>query len=423
MELLIREGKGLAVIIQRACLLLIGLVCACASSVQAQCCTQAYRLVCKTIYDEQQVTAYRVQCETVYDESQVTVHKPVWETQARVHRYTVARPVTETTERIERYTVQRPVWETHERDVCYTVRRQVTDTIEKEVVSTVMKPVTTCQTRYVDQGGYVDQQSVVAGSVSNRLRWMPGGMVTDPVTGAAYRQRAGLVWVPQAGPSKVVVNRVWQPNVVAQQIPVTQLVPEQIVTKVPVQVCRYVDEQVTKKVPYQVCRMETQVCERKVPVTTCKIVYENREEPISVRVCKMVSTTETVRTPRVVEKRIPVTYTVRTPRTVVMRIPLDPCGAPTCSTCSPSSYYTPAPSQQAAPSSSGMPKPAMTPEEAQGASARNVEKQPTEAEEPAAANGRNPGPAAPMEMDEAGQPDGARTSEPEKDAFETDRGT
>ncbi len=51
------------------------------------------------------------------------------------------------------------------------------------------------------------------------------------------------------------VNRVWKPNIVAQQIPQTTFVQRVVVQKVPVQVCRYVNEEVVQKVPVTVCKM------------------------------------------------------------------------------------------------------------------------------------------------------------------------
>jgi hypothetical protein len=243
----------------------------------------------------------------------------------------------------------------------------VMETAERTECYTVMQPVTTFRTECVDQGCYVDQVACQPGRVRNRLRWQPGACVVDPLTGMSYYDRAGLVWVPEQGPSRQVVTRVWQPNLVTRQVPVTQHVARQVTRKVPVQVCRNVDEQRVRKVPYQVCRtvheahvrkvpyqvcrqvverieqkVPEQVCRmvaeqrvRRVPVTTCRMVYEQKVEPYQVQVCRMVASQETVRVPRIVEKRIPVTYTYRVPRTVVMRVPIeDPC-APVCCTAAP----------------------------------------------------------------------------------------
>jgi hypothetical protein len=228
-----------------------------AAPLQAQvyqaCPHQAYRLVYETVYDEREVTAYRVQHDTVYEERQVTSYRPVWETEMRERRYTVARPVQETSEREERYTVMRPVWETSLRDASYdrvrnvletaereerytvmkpvwetsereeryTVRRAVMETAERDEFTTVCEPVTTYRTQYVDQGGYVDQCQYTPGAVRNRLTWQPAACVVDPLTGASTFQRGGLAWVPMQQPGAYQVARVWQPNVVAQQVPQT----------------------------------------------------------------------------------------------------------------------------------------------------------------------------------------------------------
>src|SRR6202000_1203503 len=82
------------------------------------------------------------------------------------------------------------------------------------------------QTNYVDQGGFVDQTTVTPGRVHNTLRWIPGTAYCDPC-GGMVQQRGGLAWVPQQGPARVDVARVWQPNVVAVQTPQTTLVQRQ----------------------------------------------------------------------------------------------------------------------------------------------------------------------------------------------------
>jgi hypothetical protein len=209
----------------------------------------------------------------------------------------------------------------------------------------------------VDKGCFVDQTVQHPGAIHNRLRWVPATCGIDPLTGQSAYQRAGFAWIPEQGPTTVTVNRIWQPNVVQEQVPITQLVARQVTRKVPVQVCKYVDEVVVQKVPLQVCRMvqeeqvrkvpyttcrqvterveckvPVRVCRyveeeivRKIPVTTCRMVYEERVEQVPVKVCKMVTENGTLRTPRVVNKQVPYTYTVQEPRTVVMRVPVDPC--------------------------------------------------------------------------------------------------
>ena len=98
------------------------------ASGDACCAPCEYRLVCRTIVEEQPVTAYRLQTETILEERQVVSYKPVWETEMRERRYTVTKRVAETSSREERYTVLRPVWETQYRDESYQRTRMVTET-------------------------------------------------------------------------------------------------------------------------------------------------------------------------------------------------------------------------------------------------------------------------------------------------------
>ena len=251
-------------------------------------CGQEYRLRCQTYFEEQQVTAYRLQCETVYEDRQVTSYRPVWETEMRERRYSVARPVYETAEREERYTVQKPVYETHvedrsynvtrnvmetqereerymvarqvwetsEREERFVVRRQVVECGEREECSTVMEAVTTYRPVQVDQGTFVEQAVCQPGEVRRRLGYAQDGLTIDPQSGQPVYQRGGLSWTPQAGPSQMVVQRVWQPNIVCMQVPETQYVPRQVTRRVPVKTERNVDEAQVRPVPMHDCRIE-----------------------------------------------------------------------------------------------------------------------------------------------------------------------
>jgi hypothetical protein len=332
------------------CLLLISLVAMLAAPAAAQvysspstcqsCGTvQAYRLSYQTVYDQQQVTAYKTIYETAYEDRQVTTYKPVWETQYRDASYNRVSYMPETAEREEQYTVARQIVETQERTEVSTVLKPVCETSYRTEYRTVMQPVTTCQTQYVDQGQYVEQTVLKPGLPQTKLAWQPAASVTDPVTGAVTYQRAGLYWV-QSPAGRYEVQRVWQPNVVAQQVQQTNYVPQTVAEQVPVQVTRYVPEQVTKVVPYQVCRVVQEPQVRKVQYTTYKQVVERVEQQVPERVCKMVAVQETVRTPRCVEKQVPVTYSVAVPRVVCTRIPIDACGNPVQTCCSSADAYT-----------------------------------------------------------------------------------
>lgn len=311
-------------------------VCSPVSGCQTCVDGQTYKIVYQTVCEQRQATAYRVEYETVCEQRQVTTYKPVWETAVREHRYTVQKPVFETSVREECYTVQRPVYETAEREECYTVMRPVYETAFQTQYRTVMQPVVTCETRYVDQGCYAEQMVLKPGWPKNELKWLQAACGVDPITGRPVYQRAGLYWVPtQSG--RYEVQKVWQPNVVAQQVQKTCYVPQTVAEQVPYQVCKYVPERIVKKVPYQVCRMVTEQHVRKIPVQTCRMVCEERVEQVPYQVCKMVAQQQTVGVPRVVEKRTPVTYTYSVPRVVCYRIPLDACGNPIIETAAPSS--------------------------------------------------------------------------------------
>jgi hypothetical protein len=145
-------------------LLSVSTVSGAARESRAQCCEQAYRILCQTVYEERQVTCFRQECETVYEAREIARQVPVWETEQRERRYKVLRPVHETSmetvmrdcsydvvrnivethEREERYTVQRPVWETQMREERYCVQRPVCETVQQPQCRTVMRPVTTC---------------------------------------------------------------------------------------------------------------------------------------------------------------------------------------------------------------------------------------------------------------------------------------
>lgn len=299
----------------------------CASANMTYASGQTYRIVYQTVCEQRQMTAYRIEYETICEERPVTTYKPVWETAVRENRYTVARPVMETSEREEAYTVQRPVYETAEREEAYTVMKPVYETAYRTECHTVLQPVTTYRTQYVDQGCATEQIVMKPAVPVTRLGWQPGTCAVDPGTGQTVYQRAGLYW-SQTPRGEYEVQKVWHPNIVAQQIPQTSYVPQTVTQQIPMQVCKYVPQQCVRKVPVQVCRMVTEQCVRKVPVTTCKMVYEERVEQVPYQVCKMVAEQSTVRIPRTVEKRIPVTYTYNVPRLVCYREPIDACGNP-----------------------------------------------------------------------------------------------
>lgn len=353
---------------------------------------QTYRYEYQTIQERENVTAYRLQYETVLEEREIRTQRPVWETQMRERRYHVAKPVVETSSREERYLVRKPVWnteyressydrvrwveetemrqqrqvvqkpvvETQERVEKYVVRKPVTETVMQTQNVVVNEQVTTMRTEYIDQGGFVDQTVLRPGVVRNRLRWLPAGTHVDPQTGLAVANRRGLHWSLQQGPSIVTKQRVYVPNVVARQVPQTQLVQKVVAQQTPVEVTRYQEEVVTRKVPVQVQRFEQveQITEvpvkvrrpiteristrtpvrtlrwveqevvRKVPVTRHRVEYQERVEQYPVKVLRLHTEVKKVRVPHTVSKWLPYTQTRLRPRTVLMKVPVDACGKP-----------------------------------------------------------------------------------------------
>jgi hypothetical protein len=294
----------------------------------------------------------------------------VWTTEVRDASFDRPKMICETSEREEHYVVPRQIVETQEREQRTVVRRPVCETSERDEYIAHYEPVTTCTTQYVDHGGYVDQWQVHPGATRNSLTWVQAGYVPDPATGAPVWRPAGLYWIPYQAPAQYSVNKVYVPNVVAQQVPQTTMVQKVEVRKVPVQTTRYVDQEVVQRIPVQVCKLvneehvrkvpvvsykqvlehvdnkvNVQVCHmvetevvNKIPVRTMKMVDEEKTEKVQVQVCKYVEEEKTVSEPVHVTKKVPVTFTERVPRTVVMRIPVEPCCVPD-DCCDPGSSY------------------------------------------------------------------------------------
>jgi len=252
---------------------------ACCAPAPVACAPQqAYRVSYRLVYDTQEVTAYHTEYETTYETKKVVTYRPQMFTQMREEQYTVQKPVRQTAVRTE--------------------------------YRTTMEQCTTYRTQYVDQGCWETQQVVTPGRTSYRLRWQEGTCVIDPNTGQNVWQRGGLYWTPHQGPAKVTAQRVWKPNVVPQQIPVTTLQPKTVACEVPYEVCKMVCETHTRQVPVQVC--------------------------------KMVAVEQEVTEPRCVQKCVPYTYTVQKPRYVACYQPVDACGNP-CGPCAVPGEATAAP--------------------------------------------------------------------------------
>ena len=205
------------------------------------------------------------------------------QTEFRERRYRVARPVWETTEQETRTKVLRPVWETQWREESYTVRRPLVETAMREEKYTMFEPVTIYQPQTVDQGQFVEEQVVEPRKPATRLKWIPGGWSADAKTGHSYWKPPMLRPVQVARPPRIETRRVWQPNLVETQVPITSYSPRVHVRQVPVQQVRFVEERRTRKIPQRICRMVEQEIVERVPVTVCRTVYEEKVERVPVR--------------------------------------------------------------------------------------------------------------------------------------------
>ena len=362
----------------------------------------------------QQVTAYKTVYETVYDQKEVTEYKPVWVTEMRTRKYTVSRPITETAMREETYTVRvpyketsyktevservryveetaereevqtvcRPVQKTGQRENVYTVRRPVTKTVMVNQTRTVPVQVTEYQSSCEDHG-YFKQETVFKPKTTlfpNKLEWQSAKCETDACTGETVQKNAGLYWVKRDTPEKGTyeVKKVWVPNQITVQKPVTrtvfkqvceqvpqtqvtyedqvvretvpytytEMVQEQVVRKIPQKSLKPIRERVENKIPVEVCKWREEVRTRQVPYTVCRTVQEEKVEQYPVRVCKQTPVTKTVCTPRVVSRTVPYSYCVTAP-VVCGACPVDaspiPSAAPAVDTIPPANYQpTPA---------------------------------------------------------------------------------
>jgi hypothetical protein len=364
-----------------ACLLTVTV-----SSAQVPC--QSYRIVEKTVYEQKPVTTYRQETQWVTEEQEVTTYEDVWVTEYET--VTSYKPIFETEERYETRIVRKPVWETQTQTsyedvieyetvtedrqeivlVPKTIRETkfreeqrvervpVTQTYNQQEAVTTLKPVTTYRAELVDQGGYVDQLAYQPGRVTNRLQWTRPSWNYDPATGANYYQRRGFHWVPNQAPGTYSMQRTYVPNVVAQQVPVTNYVPETVIQQRPVQVTQYVDQVNTYRVPYEEVRTEfeqqivnqpvtyqrpvTRRIEHQKPVQVLKWIEQEVQVPVKnqtvtykpiveqkpVQVLKRIPQVKKVQVQRPVTQWVKQESMQSVPRIVTMRIPLDAYGNP-----------------------------------------------------------------------------------------------
>ena len=393
-----------------------------ACSVQQVCCPNKYA--------PKQITAYKTVYDTIYEQRQETTMVPTWETVMRTRKCTVSKPVTETAVREEKYTVRvpytvqtfktekvqqvryveessvreevqtvcRPVTKTGQRERVYTVQRPVTKTVMVTQTKTVPVQETTMVTTCEDHGYYIEQTEFKERKplFPNTLTWLPGREITDCATGESAYKPGGLHWVPRDVNKKGTyeVKKVWVPNKVTVQKPVTrtvmkqvceqvpktevvmvpetvremvpytysEMVQEQVVRKIPQKVLKPIVETIEKQVPVCETRYREEVRTRQVPYTVCRNIQEEKVEQYPVRVCKYVPVTKTVCVPRVVARTVPCTSLEYVPVTSCCSV-----GAPVPASCDSNlAPYSPSPapgtSQESIPPAQYNPPAAPTPE-------------------------------------------------------------
>ena len=259
------------------------------------------------------------------------VYKPVWRTEQRQRRVVTKKPVVETRERLEKktyyrpeqvtryrerevtdtvyrkvtkyrdetYTVRKPVVRTEYRNETRTVRKPVTESMVEVTKTTSYRPVTETRTELVAKPGGVGFFVQPNAYQRPRLRYLPPGYYTDPVTGLTVYRRRGIHWTT---PNPTAVAADLPPTLVAEDRTETRYVPETREERRPVDVTRLVDSTETYRVPYEVETMVESTATRQVPYTV--------EEPVKVTRVEKVPYTETIMKEEVVTRRVPYQETV-----------------------------------------------------------------------------------------------------------------
>ena len=298
------------------------------------------------------VTRYRCVPETRPVTQTYTVSVPQQRT--RNVSYTVQVPVVRQVER--QYTVRVPVYRNVQQTytvsvpVYRTVQQQYTVMVPEQVrrqgVRTVCKMVPTTTTRTIcrDQGHWATQQIEVPCRQTGC-----GGLL-------GRRDCGHCGGCHPCGCTTVLCKRVWVPNVVQEQVPVTVMRPQMVqqpyeyVSTVcrpqqrtrQVRVCEYQPQQRTRTV--RVCEYRTERRSTTVPV--CHYETQQRTRQVQYTVCVPQQRTRTynVTTYRQVPEQVTQNYRVcvpvQVPRTVqvpvcrmVPKTVTVPVGCPTCNYC------------------------------------------------------------------------------------------
>lgn len=317
---------------------------ACVAQAAAPCGEVAYQLVERTIQVPTMVTERRVvnvtECRTETRERTITVQRVIPETKQVRDVYTVMVPQVQN--RVEKYHVQVPVWREVEQNVTVNVPVQETRQGVRHVCRQVQ--VQEMQTVTRDLGHWDEVLVEVAHHAApacstpapcgrgRRFGRSCGGCGQCGGCGSCGGGCGEVGYDAGCGPAVTQqIQRVWKPDIVSEQVPVTvwrnQMVEEAY--EYQVTVCR----QEVRKQKTKVCEYVTQERQREFQVTVC--VPEQREAVRNVTSYRTVAEPQvqryTVQVPVVVQKEVNVQVCRMVPKTVVCKVPV----AVDCGACAP----------------------------------------------------------------------------------------
>lgn len=282
------------------------------------CESGACEPVVRTVYVPTMVKERRLvtvtECHVEQRQRQVMVRRCVPETSAVREVYTVMVP--EVRQRAEQFTVCRPVWREVERDITVQIpveeRRQGVRHVCRQVKVQEMRSVTRDHGQWEEVMCQADCHAPGCATSCGRpvRRWGRGGDVCNCQWSGGYDGGCGK-------PITAHAHRVWKPNLVTEQVPVTvwrnEMVEEPFeyvatvwrpeVRRQTVKVCETVKEQQVRDVQYTVCVPQQR--ERVRNVTRYRTVLEPRVETYKVLV------------PHTVQKEVEVTVCRMTPQQII----------------------------------------------------------------------------------------------------------
>jgi len=272
--------------------------------------------VYKPVQYEKTITCYRVEKEVSYVEKEYTTYKH--ECHYKTVSYSVNVPEYHWVEKT--YNVSVPYYEDVQQQYTVCVPSYEKRTAHRTVCKRV--PYTTTRKVCVDQGQWVEQTYQVPCGVSygcGGCGWGRGGC--GSACGGCGSCEPTYT---------TCTRRVWQPNIVTKEVPVTcyktvqEQVPYEYTVCVPsyeqrtrtVKVCKHRTEQRTKKV--KVCSYKTVQKERQVPYSVCVPVTHVRKVPVCnyKKVPYEKTLTYTKHVPETVQREVTVRVCQMVPKTI-----------------------------------------------------------------------------------------------------------